>query len=293
MTNLLIADFVSRHRLPEAFLLTARDHYMPLVDWLGRLHRPNETALLGISGAQGTGKSTLAEFIKHALESNSGWRVAVLSLDDFYLTRAERRRLAVEIHPLLQTRGVPGTHDLGMLDASLSRLCHLGAADEMPLPRFDKSWDDRADPDAWPVITGPVDLVVLEGWCVGSLPQDEDALATPINQLERDRDTDGTWRSHVNDSLAGAYANLFARLDALLFLRAPNFDAVYRWRCEQEEKLAATSSGARLMDEEQVAQFIQFFERLTRHNLETVPAIADVVLELDDNHAVVHSLYRD
>ena len=176
---------------------------------------------------------------------------------------------------------------------SSSSISSASAADEMPLPRFDKSRDDRAYPDAWPVITGPVDLVVLEGWCVGSLPQDEDALTTPINELERDQDTDGTWRSYVNDSLADAYANLFARLDALLFLRAPNFDAVYRWRCEQEEKLAATSSGARIMDEEQVAKFIQFFERLTRHNLETVPAIADVVLELDDNHAVVHSLYRD
>ena len=78
-----------------------------------------------------------------------------------------------------------------------------------------------------------------------------------------------------------------------MFLGAPSFEAVFRWRLEQEQKLAETSSGAAIMTAEEVARFIRFYERLTRHNLRTLPQRADVVLTLDENHAVVAGRYRD
>jgi D-glycerate 3-kinase len=163
----------------------------------------------------------------------------------------------------------------------------------MALPRFDKSLDDRANRDSWPTVSGPIDLLILEGWCVGSMPQSKEALREAINDLEERQDTPGDWRLYVNEQLEDPYAELFAQLDALVFLQAPNFDAVYRWRVEQEEKLARISGhgAAGIMNREQITKFIQHYERLTRANIAGLPETADVIFELDDDHRCVRSRY--
>lgn len=290
-----VARFLRRHRLPDSFRTLIDEHYMPLVGWLRSARTPGQLMLLGVNGAQGTGKSTLADFLAMTLGGTAGWRVAVVSIDDFYLTRAQRQQLAARVHPLLATRGVPGTHDLDMLTRCLADLNALGEGDELILPRFDKSRDDRANEAAWPTVNGPIHLVILEGWCVGSGPERTDELVEPLNALERDEDRDGSWRRFVNDQLAGRYAEIFSTLDALLFLKVPNFDCVFQWRQEQEEKLADSTRnhGAGLMNRDQVARFIQNFERVTRANLRTLTGTADVVLEFDDQHRCVRSVYRD
>ena len=298
-SDILPADVVSRfiqsHRLPDEFRRHIANHYLPLASWVFERRASNETILLGINGAQGTGKSTLADFLGLALEARHGWRVAVLSIDDFYLTKAERSALADEVHPLLKTRGVPGTHDTSMLSRHIEQLRHLGEGEEYRLPRFDKSRDDRMRESQWPRIGGPVDLIILEGWCVGSIAQDDADLGRSINELERVKDATGEWRAYANDRLASDYAHVFAELDALVFLKAPSFDAIYRWRLEQERKLAATApaSASGIMNESQIAEFIRYYERITRSNLQHLPQTADVVFELDEQHSIVGSRYRD
>jgi len=289
-----IDHFITRHGLPAEFHNLIDNHYNPLASWLIRQRRSEKTTLLGINGAQGTGKSTLAEFLQFSLTEHQNWHVAVLSIDDFYLTADERKKLGKTVHPLLKTRGVPGTHDLQLLSGYIRRLRSLGTNTELALPRFDKARDDRAPAGIWPVVTGPIDLIILEGWCVGSTPQTPDALLKPINQLERDMDPDGKWRYFVNEQLQRGYADLFAKLDYLFFLRAPDFDAVFRWRLEQEKKLAEKSpkDSAGIMNRDQIAKFIQYYERLTRANFVSLPKIADIVLELDQNHDCVRSVYR-
>mgnify|MGYP001813617622 CR=1 FL=1 len=283
-----LRDFLSRHRLPKEFRSTAERYYLPLARRLPGYRGDSKTLYLGINGAQGTGKSTLADFLSAATASLFGWTVAVLSIDDFYYTREEREKLAEKVHPLLKVRGVPGTHDTDMLEQCIEQLHAANSGDEVALPRFDKSIDDRADQSTWPIVSGPVDLVILEGWCVGTQAQGDAELKPAINQLERDEDPDGTWRHYVNDQLDLRYAKTFSALDKLVFLRAPSFEAIHRWRLEQEEKLAAKSShdATQLMNKEQVTRFIQFFERLTRANLATLTDVADIVFSLDETHAV-------
>ena len=137
-------------------------------------------------------------------------RAVALSLDDLYLTRAERDDLARTIHPLFATRGPPGTHDV---ELGLATLAALDRGEPVALPRFDKAIDDR-------VSTGPIHhappecrLVIFEGWCVGAIAQGQAALSRPVNALERDEDPDAVWRGYVNDQLGGPYHELFARLD--------------------------------------------------------------------------------
>ena len=285
-------DFIRRHALPSNFRETISRHYEPLVSWLVDRACASDCFLLGISGAQGTGKSTLAEYLGLALPTEGG-AVAVLSLDDFYLTRAERRALAAQVHPLLETRGVPGTHDIPLLERQLDALQALSDGETLLVPRFDKATDDRAPKSAWSQISGPVSTIVLEGWCVGAQPQAEQDLDRALNVLEREDDPDGTWRRFVNESLRGPYAALNARLNALIYLQVPDFERVFSWRLEQERKLAARAAGTRVMSEAELARFILHYERLTRANQRALPRVADVVMRLDDDHGFLGADFND
>ncbi|CAN5173883.1 kinase [soil metagenome] len=238
--------------------------------------------VVGICGPQGSGKTTTVRVLARLLKAR-GLRVATLSLDDLYLPRADREALARDVHPLLRTRGAPGTHDVAL---GLSVLDGLAEEGETAIPCFDKAVDDRAPVETWPLVAGPVDIVLLEGWCLGARPESPAALAEPINALERERDPDGVWRAFVNAALAGPYRALFARLDLLVLLTAPNFETVLAWRQEQEAKLrarlaASGEGGGRAMSEAEVVQFVQHYERLTRHIARELPARADLVIALD------------
>jgi D-glycerate 3-kinase len=230
---------------------------------------------VAISGAQGTGKTTLARMLVDELAAFDVGGMTC-SLDDFYLDRASRVALSRTVHPLLRTRGVPGTHDV--------ELC-LRVFDEVtrrptPIPVFDKGRDDRIERDNWPVV-GPVAVVVIEGWCLGARPQSTEDLVAPINELERDEDADGRWRTYVNTALA-RYQDLFDRFDELVYLQAPDFDAVLRWRGEQELQIAAPNR----MNSVELRRFTAHYERITRAMMRYMPAEADVTVVLDAAHAI-------
>ncbi|NQE61272.1 kinase [Caulobacter sp. RHG1] len=233
--------------------------------------------VLGVCGAQGSGKSTLAEGLTERLTAR-GLRAATLSLDDLYLSHAERARLGEVVHPLFATRGVPGTHDVAL---GLRLLSALRAGQDAVLPRFDKATDDPASTGA--PVNGPLDVLIFEGWCVGARAQDDAALLAPVNALEAKRDPDATWRRFVNQALATDYADLFARIDRLVLLAAPGFEVVRDWRIQQEHELRArVGEEARTMSDDEIGVFIQHYERLTRHILSDMPAYADLTLRLDE-----------
>jgi len=257
-----------------------------LVDAQAQLKRP---LLFGLSGAQGTGKSTIATLLKDEL-TDHGLRSVVLSIDDLYFTRAERARLAQDVHPLLQTRGVPGTHDIALGATLFDRLRDAAPDTETELPVFDKAVDDRA-PEPRMFVGRPA-VIIFEGWCVGCRPQDASDLEAPANELESDEDAAGAWRQFVNEALAGPYAAFFDRLDFLLFLKAPDMACVIAWRSEQEQELAtqrATSGGdgSAIMNDAEIRRFIMHYERLTRWMIHDLPSQADAVLRFDANHQLV------
>lgn len=238
--------------------------------------------VLGLCGAQGSGKSTLARAVVDEA-GQRGLRAAMISLDDIYLTRAERQALARDVHPLLRTRGVPGTHDVAL---GLEVFAALDRGEPAWLPRFDKAADDRLPPELWDRAPAGCDLLVFEGWCVGARPQEPGALREPVNALEVSEDPDGRWRDHVNRQLAGPYQALFARIDRLVLLAAPGFEVVFDWRLQQEQDLRGRG-GPGVMDAAGVARFVQHYERLTRHILAEMPARADLTIRLATDRKVV------
>ena len=282
------ARFLEDQRLAPDYLATAARHFDPLAERVARERGSRgETLRVALNGSQGSGKSTLSAYLTEALREDHGLSAIALSLDDFYLTKAERSALAESVHPLLATRGVPGTHDVTLLRDTLAALAAPGPA-AVAVPRFAKALDDRAPPSQWPDIPAPVDIILLEGWCLGARAETADELAVPVNDLERDEDPEGLWRRYVNERLANDYEPLYAIFDLWVMLAAPGFAQVLSWRQEQEEKLAAKTGGegAGLMDAARLRRFVAHYERLTRRCLSDLPARVDVLYQLDENRRI-------
>ncbi|HET7779948.1 MAG TPA: kinase [Rudaea sp.] len=240
--------------------------------------------LIGLSGLQGSGKSTLAgQLVELAARRAIG--ALALSIDDFYFGRAARQRLARDVHPLLATRGVPGTHDVDLLLGTLDALRTATPRRPARVPRFDKGLDTRVAPSRWRSVARKPDFVILEGWCIGVPPQDEAALLKPVNELERDEDRDARWRNWVNAQLARHYVPLWQRLDRLVMLQAPSCAIVARWRDEQERALRRRNA-PRALSPAALRRFLMHYERLSRQALKTLPARADLRIVLDEDRRV-------
>ncbi len=250
---------------------------------LPRLPR-RRVALAGLSGLQASGKSTLARQLAVAARKR-GIPTEVLALDDFYLGRRDRAALARDVHPLLATRGVPGTHDIALLMATVQALGAASARQPARIPRFDKGHDTRLPPSRWRRVTAPPRWIVLEGWCIGVPPEPRQALERAVNAFERRNDADARWRGRVNAHLAGEYAALWRKLDTLIVLAAPSFEVVARWRAEPERILRARGA-PHAMSPAALRRFLMHYERLSRHALRTLPALADVVVMLDASRRV-------
>jgi len=285
---------LSEESIPETLALLANlgALYLPLAHWINQLYKDNPI-VIGINGAQGSGKSTLAKLLMHILQEGFGRRVVSLSIDDLYLTQAERTQLAEKIHPLLQTRGAPGTHDIELGIEIISNL-KAGSVDPVSIPVFDKATDDRAPESTWLTINGPVDIILFEGWCVGSVPVNDEQLIQPLNELERKQDPDAVWRRYVNQQLATDYHALFELIDKLIVLEVPSFEKVVEWRTLQEQKLRLNhpDNELNIMTDEQIRGFIMFYERITRDNLARLPDMADITLKINDEHQVYEVLRR-
>ncbi len=243
---------------------------------VARVQRPWRLAL---SGLPGCGKSTLAQAVARRAR-RAGWPTLALSLDDFYLPQRARAQLAAHVHPLLATRGVPGTHDLALLQHVLARLAHAAPGDPLAVPRFDKGRDTRLPPSRWRRIDTPPRLVILEGWCLGITPQPPQALAEPVNALERRQDRDGSWRAYVNRRLVD-YLHLWDDADARVLIQVPDWRSVQRWR-DRAEEVQRRRLAPHAMDKAQLRRFLQHYERLGRHALAHPPAPVELTLHARD-----------
>lgn len=298
--SVAIAQLIEAEQLPLEFCSVVETYYRPLMEKLVALYSDRKRPLVvGVNGAQGSGKSTLAKFLQLLLEKQYGMHTASISIDDLYLTKAERFSLARKVSSLLATRGVPGTHDVDMGVRLINSLITADTGEKNYIPRFDKAQDDRRPKEDWDVFIGRADIVILEGWCVGANPQSESALRIPVNELERQEDIDGVWRRYVHDQLINIYPALFTLIDYLIMLKVSGFGCVQSFRGVQEKKLrqqcieplAENAEDAKTlnyegMHEKALSRFIMHYERLTRHMLDEMPSRSDALLKIDKTHQI-------
>ena len=278
-------DLCRSLHLPAAFMDVVERIYFPLARliWERKTKTP---FVVSINGAQGTGKSTLTRFVSAILQNEYAAEVVSFSIDDFYHTRQQREQLAQRIHPLFITRGVPGTHDLDLLESVINALLH-GRVCQIPL--FDKALDERMPISQWRSQAQAADVILFEGWCNDSPTQTESQLLEPINDLEAREDVQGTWRRYVNQKLQEYHERVFCHSALRVFLKAPDFDHIFRWRKLQEDKLRTqhlNTKQTRIMNDVELRRFMQHYERITRHTLATYAARADIVLPIDEGHDI-------
>ena len=263
------------------------DFYLPVCKKIYQNYKKNKKIkIIGLTGGQGAGKSTITQVLKLILEIKYNLSIVCFSIDDFYKTSRERADLAKRVNKLFKTRGVPGTHDTNFIKKIFIDLTKKKFRPVL-IPRFDKLKDDRSPKKFWQKIEQQPNIIIFEGWCVGATPQQNKNLLKPINILEKKQDLNLKWRLRVNKELKNAYKKIFDKINMLIFLKVPSFDCVYKWRLLQEKKLQLTSKGKKIMSPLQVREFIMYYERITMQMIKDLPHKAHAVLYLDKQHRFI------
>ena len=258
--------------------------YLPLSKWIYSVYQKDKkTKIIGLSGGQGAGKSTITSILKLIFKKKYSLDLCVFSIDDFYKTKSERIRMSKKIHPLFATRGVPGTQDIKLLNKVIQKL-KKKKFNSVLIPKFDKSKDDRFKKTKWQKIKKKPHIIILEGWCVGAIQQKKSELLRPINTIEKKLDKRLIWRNKVNNLLKNEYKKLFNKIDKLVYLKVPDFNHIFKWRLLQEQKLKLTSKSKKTMSKTQIKEFIMFYERITKHMMKNFSKISDLTVFLDTNH---------
>ena len=267
--------------------------YIPISFWIEKKYKKKgKTLFIGISGGQGSGKTTITKILKIILKNFFKRETLIFSIDDFYKTLKDRQKMSSTIHPLFKTRGVPGTHDINLIKNFLN-LIKKRNFKKLKLPRFDKSTDNRLKRKYWHDIKKKPEIIILEGWCVGAKPQSSSILNKPINSLEKNEDKNLVWRKYVNNKLKSEYKNFFSLIDYFIFMKIPNFKMVFKWRFLQEIKLKKKSYQKKtIMSYKEIKRFIMFYQRITLQMIKDLSKSASIIMLLKKNHEIKKVLFK-
>ena len=267
--------------------------YIPTSFWIEKKYvKKGKTLFLGISGGQGSGKTTVANILKIILKNFFKREVYVISIDNFYKTLKDRNKMSKKIHPLLLTRGVPGTHELRLVKIFFRKIKKKNFI-KFKLPKFNKALDNRDKKKNWIMIKKKPEIVIFEGWCIGARPQSNYLIKKPVNILEKNEDKNFTWRKYVNGKLKKEYKNFFSIIDDLIFIKIPNFKMVFKWRLLQENKLRKkVYFKKKIMSYHEIKKFIMFYERITLQMVKDLSKSASAVMFLTKSQKIKKVQFR-
>ena len=279
--------FKNRDRMIKSFLI-------PVSFWISKRTNKKKPLMIGLAGGQGSGKTTISSILTLILKKYFKLKVFKVSIDDFYKTRKDRKLLSKNKHPLLMTRGVPGTHDIDLMLKFFKKV-KSKSFKNITIPKFNKAIDDRCKKSLWYKLKSKPDVVIFEGWCVGAKAQTNKQLKNPINSLERVHDQDIKWRSHVNNQLKTKYKTLFKQLDGLLYLKAKNFNILRNWRLKQERKLwtqTKNKKNLKIMSSGDIINFMQTYQRITQQMFKDAVKGSSIIMNLNNNHQIQNIKFK-
>ena len=280
--------FKNKERMIKSFLI-------PLCFWIDSKADKKKPYFVGLAGGQGTGKTTTSSLIKIILNKYFKLNVFRISIDDFYKTRKERISLSKRVHPMLLTRGVPGTHDINMM-LNFFKKSKSKKFKRLKLPTFNKAIDDRFSKKHWYDLKKKPDVIIFEGWCVGAKSENNNTLKKTINSMEITKDRKQIWRKYVNDQLKSKYKKLYSQLNCLIYLKAKDFSLLQKWRLKQERKLwikSKKSSNTKIMSKQDVLSFMQTYQRVTQNMFRYMPKYASIIINLNSNHQIKSAVYKN
>tara|TARA_B100000780_G_scaffold271139_1_gene231744 strand:- start:588 stop:1517 length:930 start_codon:yes stop_codon:yes gene_type:complete len=271
-----------------------KSYLIPVCFWIAKKTNNKTPYFVGLAGGQGTGKTTISSILKIILTKYFKLKVFKISVDDFYKTRKDRILLSKKVHPMLLTRGVPGTHDINIM-LNFFKKIKSKKFKSLKVPSFNKAVDDRYNKKYWHNIKDRPDVIIFEGWCVGAKPEKSSSLKRSINSMEKGNDTELVWRKFINQQLKLKYKKLYSQLNCLIYLKAKNFNLLQKWRLKQEYKLSLKSkkiSKNKIMNKGNVINFMQTYQRITENMFKMMPKYASIVIHLNSNQQIKSTLYR-
>ena len=280
--------FRNKTKMIKSFLI-------PISFWITKKINKKRPLILGLSGGQGSGKTTISSILTLILRKYFKLNVFTVSLDDFYKTRKKRKLLSKNKHLLLMTRGVPGTHEVDLM-LNFFKKVKLKKFKSLRVPKFNKAIDDCYKKSSWYKLKSKPDIIILEGWCVAAKAQSNSQLKKPINSLERKYDQDAKWRTYVNNQLKTKYKTLFKQLDELLYLKVKNFKLIRDWRQKQERKLQVqtkSKKNLKIMNNNELSNFMQLFQRVSEQMFKDAIKNSSVIMNLNSKHQIQNIKFKN
>ena len=199
-------------------------------------------------------------------------------MDNFYLSRSKRIQQSKNIHPLFLTRGVPGTHDLKLLNKKIKQIFNK----EFPiyLPIFEKVSDTRKRTYQRVL---KADVIVFEGWCAGAQPVDLNYLQKNFNNLEKYKDKNFIWRNSYNKYL-NEYQKIFSKFNYFIYFQFNQWDHVLNWKYKQELELRDKKKDLGL--KKYLSEFIQYYEKVSKWMHLKVPKYCNILIKLDAHQKI-------
>ena len=271
-----------------------KNFLIPICFWIAKKADNKKPYFVGLAGGQGTGKTTISSILKIILEKYFKLKVFKISIDDFYKTRKERIALSKKVHPMLLTRGVPGTHDINMM-LDFFKKSKSKKFKKLNLPNFNKAIDDRFPKNKWNTINKRPDVIIFEGWCVGARAETNKTLKKSVNSMEKANDQKLVWRKYVNQQLKTKYKKLYSQLNCMIYLKAKNFSLLQKWRLKQEHKLwlkTKKKANHKIMSKGDVINFMQTYQRITQNMFKNMPKYSSIILNLNSNHQIKTAVYK-
>lgn len=257
--------------------------WLPLAQQIDRQQKALGMPFIqGILGGQGTGKTTLTKVLELIL-AQLGHRTVTLSIDDLYLTYAQRQVLQQQ-DPRLIWRGPPGTHDI---ELGLNLLSQVKAGARVSVPQFDKSLYGGQGDRTYPKQIDAPTIVLFEGWLVGARPL-PDAAFTNADLPDPIVTADDRQFARDSNQRLRAYQPLWNRLDSLIVLNPCDYRLSQQWRQEAEHKMMATGKSG--LSDPEITAFVAYFWKALHPELFIRPSALSPETALVANINPDHSL---
>lgn len=248
--------------------------------------------VIGISGPQGSGKTTVSSKLTDYVNENTDLHAITLLLDDFYLTYNDQIKLnqlcvdKYDGNKLLQGRGLPGTHDIDLLTEVLENFLK---GMEFHTVGYDKSLQNgKGDriPETKTFNPPKVDVIFLEGWFLGFKPLVDIPKSTdPIVNQHKPQ------HLKLVDDFLIKYQRAFGYCQYSVIIETPDIDNVFQWRLQQEHQLirergmGMTDNEVKLFVDRYMPVYKLYYHELCNSGLSTKGN--NLVVKIDIDRSVV------
>jgi len=207
----------------------------------------SDRKIIGISALPGTGKTTLGTWLE-AVSLKLNFKIAVISIDDFYLP-SDEMKLAIKNNPWNVSRGFPGSHSVKLMRDKLINWKQNG---ELNVPVFDKSLrNGLGDRSHWR--SDNPDLLILEGWFLGVEPSSIDINNQSIKLLQLNP-SEYLYRYKIQRNLK-EYLEVWNLIDNIWHLKPLKFEYMNIWKSNQEQEMFLKKGNA--LQDDKLSKFLR------------------------------------